>query len=294
MVLNGNSILIYQTGFNTMEMVEEIDYESTETNKAGRIFTELAGDARRAMLLKLSERSLKLSTLSKDLDMTIQHAHSNINRLIEVGLVEKNSNGYLSLTTYGKTMINQLPAFHFLVEHKEYFKDHTFGNLPLKFERRIGDLDNCSVVKGVVAVLQRWKLMYQGAGEYISTITSQVLVDLIEPLAEKVKSGTKLLYVMPEDVIVPKGTLEATKKVSWESILAERKAERRMVKKVEVSTIVTDRSAGVLFPNLKNEVDMNVMFYSEDSSFREWCQDYFRYVWESSELFDKGKLRREI
>ncbi len=277
-----------------MEMVEEIDSESAETNKAGRIFTELAGDARRAMLLKLRERSLKLSTLSKDLDMTIQHAHSNINRLIEVGLVEKTSTGYLSLTTYGKTMINQLPAFHFLAEHKDYFRDHTFGNLPLKFERRIGDLDNCSVVKGVVAVLQRWKLMYQGAGGYINTITSQVLVDLIEPLAAKVKSGTKLLYVMPEDVIVPKGTLEATKKVSWESILAERKAERRMIKSVTVSTIVTDRSAGVLFPNLKNEVDMNVMFYSEDSSFREWCQDYFRYVWESSELFDKGKLRQEI
>ncbi len=270
---------------------EEIDYIES---KAGQVFTELAGDARRSMLLKLNERSLKLSTLAKDLDITIQHAHSNINRLIEIGLVEKNSNGYLSLSTYGKTVMNQLPTFHFLSEHKNYFHDHTFGNLPLKFERRIGDLDNCSVVKGVVAVLQRWKLMYQGAGEYINTITSQVLVDLIEPLAEKVRSGTKLSYIMPEDVIIPKGTLEATKKVGWEKILAEKKAERKMVKKVPVATIVTDRSAGVLFPNLKNEVDMDTMFYSEDPIFREWCQDYFRYMWDSAELFDRGRLLREI
>ncbi|MGH9879613.1 MAG: helix-turn-helix transcriptional regulator, partial [Nitrososphaerales archaeon] len=200
----------------------------------------------------------------------------------------------LGLTTYGKTVMNQLPTFHFLSEHKAYLRDHTFGNLPLKFERRIGDLDNCSVVRGVVAVLQRWKLMYRGAGEYINTITSQVLVDLIEPLAEKVNSGTKLSYIMPEDVIIPKGTLEATKKVGWEKILAEKKAERKMVKKVPVATIVTDKSGGVLFPNLKNEVDMNTMFYSEDPVFREWCQDYFRYMWDSAELFDRGRLLREI
>jgi len=273
-------------------MIEEI--EDIESAKAGRIFTELAGDMRRAMLLKLNERSLKLSTLAKDLDATIQHAHSNINRLIDIGLVGKDSKGYLSLTTYGKTIMKQLPTFHFLAEHKDYFQDHTFGNLPLKFERRIGDLDNCSVVKGVVAVLQKWKLMYKAAGDYINSITSQVLVDLIEPLAEKVKGDTKLSYIMPEDVIVPKGTLEATKKVSWQSLLAEGKAERRMVKKVLVATIVTDRSAGVMFPNLKNEVDMNVMFYSEDPVFREWCQDYFRYMWSSSEIFDRGKLQQEI
>ncbi|MFQ5970506.1 MAG: transcriptional regulator, partial [Nitrososphaerales archaeon] len=70
--------------------------------------------------------------------------------------------------------------------------------------------------------------------------------------------------------------------------------ERRMVKKVLVATIVTDRSAGVLFPNLKNEVDMSLMFYSEDKDFREWCQDYFKYMWYSSEIFDKIKLRPEI
>lgn len=273
-------------------MVEEID--DIESNKTGRIFTELAGEMRRSMLLKLMEKSFKLSELAKELDTTIQHAHSNINRLMDTGLVTKDSKGSLSITTYGKTVMNQLPAFDFLIKHKDYFQDHTLGNLPLKFERRIGDLDNSSIVKGVVVVLQRWKLMYQGADEYINTITSQVLVDLIEPLAEKVRSGTKLLYIMPENVIVPKGTSEATKKAGWKSLLTEGKAERRMVKKVLVTTIVTDRSAGVLFPDLKNEVDMNVMFYSEDPVFREWCQDYFKYMWDLSDLFDESNLRREI
>ena len=273
-------------------MAEEID--GAEPTKTGQIFTELAGDVRRTMLLKLDERSLKLSELAKELDTSIQHAHSNINRLIDIGLVIKNSGGSLSLTTFGRAVMKQLPTFHFLAEHKSYFQDHTLGDLPLKFERRIGDLNNCSVVKGVVAVLHRWKFMYLEAGEYIDTITTQVLVDLIEPLAEKVRSGTKLSYIMPEDVIIPKGTSEATKKVSWESLLAEGKVKRRMVKNVLIATIVTDKYACVLFPNLKNETDMDVMFYSDDEVFREWCQDYLRYMWDSSEMFDRKKLQREI
>ncbi|MFQ5970552.1 MAG: helix-turn-helix transcriptional regulator, partial [Nitrososphaerales archaeon] len=221
-------------------MIEERD--DIEPTDVGRIFTELSGEVRRKILLKLNERSLRLSSLAKELDTTIQHTHSNINRLIDSGFVEKKPDGNLILTTYGKSIMNQLSTFRFLAEHKDYFQDHTLGDLPLKFEHRIGDLDNCSVVRGVVAVLQRWKLMYQGAGGYINSITSQVPVDLIEPLAEKVRGGTNLSYIMPEDVILPRGTSEAIEKVSWRSLLAEGKAERRMVKKVLVATIVTDRS----------------------------------------------------
>ena len=272
-------------------MTKEVD---AEQSKAGQIFMELAGEVRRAMLSRLNERSMKLSELARELDTTIQNAHSNINRLIDIGLVEKGSGGALSLTTYGRTIMKQLPTFQFLGEHKDYFQDHTFGNLPLKFERRIGDLNNCAVVRGVVAVFQRWKVMYQEAGEYINSIIPQVPVDLIEPLAEKINDGTKFSYILPEDAIVPKGTSEVTKKVSWRSLLAEGRIERMMVKKVLVATILTDKSAGVLFPNLKNETDMNVMFYSDDTVFHEWCQDYFRYMWYSSDLFDISKLQREI
>ena len=66
-----------------------------------------------------------------------------------------------------------------------------------------------------------------------------------------------------------------------------------MVKKVLVATILTDKSACALFLNLKNETDMNVIFYSEDAVFHEWYQDYFRYIWYLSDLFDEGKLQHE-
>lgn len=264
-----------------------------EQSRTGQIFTELGSEVRRAMLFRLNEGGLKLSELAKELDTTIQHAHNNITRLIDTGFVGKDSNGSLSLTPYGKAVMKQLSSFPFLEEHKDYFLEHTFGNLPSKLQGRIGDLNKCSVVRGVVSVLQQWKVMYQEAGQYINSIIPQVPVDLIEPLAEKIKGGMKFLYILPEDAIVPPGTAEVTKKVSWDSLLAEGKAERRMVKNMSVASILTDKSASVLFPNLKNETDMNVMFYSEDAVFHEWCQDYFRYMWFSSDLFERRKLQLE-
>lgn len=98
LAIEGNSIIISESVFNAL-MAEEID--DIEPTKTGRVFTELAGDVRRTVLLKLNERSLKLSELAKELDTSIQHAHSNINRLIDTGLVKKTSNGSLSLTTFG-------------------------------------------------------------------------------------------------------------------------------------------------------------------------------------------------
>ncbi|MGH9923399.1 MAG: transcriptional regulator, partial [Nitrososphaerales archaeon] len=135
------------------------------------------------------------------------------------------------------------------------------------------------------------KLMYQEAEQYINSIIPQVPVDLIQPLAEKIENGVKFMYILPEDAIVPSGTAEATEKVSWRSLLTEGKAERRMVSKVMVATIVTDKSSCVLFPNQKDQTDMDVMFYSKNTVFHDWCQDYFRYVWYSSELFDRSKLK---
>jgi predicted transcriptional regulator len=264
-----------------------------DTSESARLFTELAGELRRLILLKLNERNTKLAELARELDTTIQHVHANVERLTKAGFVEKDHKGSLTLTPYGKIVMSQLPTLEFLVQHKDYFMGHTLGDIPLKFQRRVGDLSSCTVVKGVVAVLQRWKLMYQGAGLNINTITSQVLVDFIEPLANKIRSGTKLCYILPEDAVIPKGTLEVTKKVSWDSLLAEKKAERKMVKKLLVSVIVTDKAACVSFPDLKDEVDMNMVLYSEDPIFMEWCEDYFKYMWENADLFDKRKLRYE-
>lgn|SRR5574341_129131 len=269
--------------------MKEKDME--DFSNTGKIFVELAGELRLQMLMRLNQQNMRLSELAEELDATMQEAHRNINRLIDIGLAEKQAGGLLSLTTFGKVMLKQIPTFAFLAEHEKYFEDHTLGDLPMKFIQRIGALYNGEVIRGVVRVFETWKFIYHDAKEYIYEILAQVPLDLIGPKVERINTGVKLQYVLGQDVVVPKGRLELLQKLGWRDLMSRGLIERKMADKVQVVTVLNERQASVLFPDLKGEADLNMMFYSEDPLFHEWCLDYFRYKWYGSDIFDESKVK---
>src|SRR5919199_6078381 len=112
-----------------------------------KTFFELASGQRLAIIFQLNKKNTKMSQLAKDLGITMQEVHRNINRLQDAGLIEKDPDGVFSLTTFGNTIIKQIPTFNYLSKYKEYFSEHTLGELPMKFVQRIGALNNCELVK---------------------------------------------------------------------------------------------------------------------------------------------------
>src|SRR5438270_8287400 len=144
-------------------------FENTE-----QTFVELAREQRLSILFRLSEQDTKLSKLAKDLDVTMQEVHRNVNRLMEVGLIRKNSEGTFSLTTFGTTIIKQIPAYDFLSKNKGYFSDHILGEIPMKFIQRICALDNSIYINGLVAVIERWKQLYDDSTEFIYGMLLQI------------------------------------------------------------------------------------------------------------------------
>jgi predicted transcriptional regulator len=257
-----------------------------------KTFFELASEQRLAIIFQLNEKSAKISQIAKGLGITMQEAHRNVNRLQGAGLIEKDPEGVFSLTTFGNTIIKQIPTFNYLSKHKEYFSEHMLGELPIKFIMRLGALDKCEYIKGVVAILERWKDIYREADQYIYEIVPQVPMDLIEPAVTRVKEkGVKYSYVFPKDVIIPKGRKDLLKKLGHGELLNKGAIERRMVESVQVAVILNEKQAAVLFPTQKGETDMNMIFHSTDPVFHEWCLDYFRYRWYGSDIFDETQLK---
>jgi len=66
---------------------------------------------------------------------------------------------------------------------------------------------------------------------------------------------------------------ESVKKVD------EKLIEHRMIESVPISIYISHTETGIIFPNLKGEVDMNTLLQSEDPEFRNWCEDVFEYYW---------------
>ena len=266
-------------------------FENTE-----QTFIELASEQRLSILFKLSEQDTKLSKLAKDLNVTMQEIHRNVNRLMDVGLIKKNSDGTFSLTTFGNTIIKQIPAYDFLSRNKEYFSGHFLGEIPMKFIQRIGALDNSEYIHGMVAVMERWKQIYKESSDYIYGMLPQIPLDLIESVIPKIKEdGIKFNYILPQKAAVPKKRTELLKDAGFYDLLKneERLVERRMVDKVQVAVVLNEKQSTVMFPasNDKAVADMNAMFYSKDDPLvHEWCLDYFRYCWYNSKSFDESKL----
>ena len=279
----------FETTYNSK--ISKYSLENTE-----QTFIELASEQRLSILLRLTEEDIKLSQLAKDLSVTMQEVHRNINRLMEVGLIKKYAEGTFSLTTFGDTIIKQIPAYDFLSRNKEYFLDHNLGQIPMKFGHRIGALNNSDYVSGLVAVIERWKQLYNESSEYIYGMVPQIPLELIESVIPKIKNdGVKFNYILPQKAIVPKKRTQLLTQSGYYDLLKMEKkiVDRRMVDRVQVAVVLNERQATVMFPTVKDKTsaDMNSMFYSRDDSlFHEWCLDYFRYCWYNSKPFDETKL----
>jgi len=254
-------------------------------------FLELASEQRLNIIFKLLLKKTKISNMAKELDATVQEVHRNFERLADAGLIKKDKDGYFDLTTYGKTMCTQVPSLIFLSKNRKYFENHDFGDIPMKFIQRIGALAGGQQVKGFVKVLEQWKSIYKNADEYIYQIFTEVPLDLIEPLLNRVKRGIKLNYIFSESVIVPKGRKDLLAKLGMKNLLDKGLIERKMKKDVSVVVVLNEKEACVVFPTLDGAADMREMFYSKDPLFLEWCLDYFRYCWYGAGSFQEEKLK---
>lgn len=264
------------------------------TEGVGSLFFELAGDLRLSMLARLNEKDCRLSQLATELGATMQEAHRNMTRLVASGMVSKGREGELVLTSYGRTVVSLVPSYEFLYRNREFFLEHSLGDLPVRFVQRMGAFRGCEIVHGVMAILQRWKHLYSESEQFIKEIMAQVPLDLIETISSRVDKGVKFSYIFSSNAVVPKGRMQLLQKVGWRNFISKGSVERKMLPDVKVMAIFNEKHGCVMFPNQKGEPDLNVMFYGGAPNFLEWCSDFFDYQWNMAGTFDDAKLKHEV
>ncbi|MFL6478529.1 MAG: helix-turn-helix transcriptional regulator [Nitrososphaera sp.] len=263
-----------------------------------RTFFELGSAQRLAILYKISSMKCNLARLSNDLGCTMPEIRRNIIRLTSSGMVDRESDGTFILTTFGKTILEQIPTLDFLSRNKEYFSDHTFSPLPLKFIRRIGSLSNSKLVSGLVSVDEQLNDIYNRSQRFVFAMIPEVPIDLIESIASRLKkienTDFRFGYILPTHAVVPKRRKYLLEELGFDELLRKGIVERKMVNTLLTGVVLNDEQACVMFPriqrNNKIEIDMNSMFYGVDPDFHEWCLDYYRYIWHNARSFDEKGL----
>jgi len=280
------------------EKEEGIIFNYSIFDETEEIFSSLANSQRLAILYIISENNKKtLSSIAKELKITTQETHRNLNKLMNSNIIEKDFKGYFSLTVFGDMIIKNISAINFLSKHKKFFSEHNFHNIPIKFIQRIGALEKSDFLSGFVAVIEYIKRMYQNCDKYIYSILPQVPLDLIHTAIPIVRQkDLKFKHILPIDALIPKKSEEFLENEGYSHLLRKGIIERRMVTKTNLGIVLTENHALVMFPLSKGHVDMNFIFCNnvsvDDGLFHEWCLDYFIEIWNNAKTFDAGRLKK--
>ncbi|HEX6562569.1 MAG TPA: helix-turn-helix domain-containing protein [Nitrososphaera sp.] len=262
---------------------------SDEPAVAASLFLELASETRCAIIASVANRPAKLSTLARELGVTVQDVHRNSNRLLEAGILERR-NGEFCLSEFGRAVTMQLPYFRFMKKHSRFFQEHTLAFLPEKFVQRMGALEKCRAVETVTVVMQELKKLEMSAKRRLEIMVSQAWPEEGQILIGRARSGVELRTIIGRNTMFPQNVMDEVIPAMAELTTANA-IKQRMVDKVSTALYIADEQAAIMFPNQKGEVDMGTMLVGDSSEFVEWCADLFNHVWTQAWPADVKKAK---
>jgi predicted transcriptional regulator len=234
---------------------------------------------RLALLSEIAIEKRRLSQLTAKLSATSQETSKHLTRIRDAKLIEKDSDGFFSLTAFGRIIMNLLPSIRYLTQNREYFLSHDISSLPIEFIERLGELQEGQYADRVGSVLAHTQQVVQGAEEYIWLMADHRLGDQeYVTKSGKLESSSSLTW----RVIVPAGS-----SIDWAEIrrtvgIHKGRIEYHLIEDpndIKAGMALNEKIAGVAFPDAMGKVDFNGGFRSSNPIFRKWCQDLFVFHW---------------
>ena len=163
--------------------------------------------------------------------------------------------------------------------NQELLEDHTLRDIPDKFVQRIGALQNCRVVRNVTAVFEKLKKLESGAKKSLKIMVSQAWPEEGKILAERAINGVDVCGMFGRNTVFPKEVID-TVIPTINGLERSGKIKRKMLDRVNIALYISEWQSALMLPNLKDEVDMNILLVGDDPLFNDWCLDLFNHFWE--------------
>ncbi|MGA7368059.1 MAG: hypothetical protein WBX01_02950 [Nitrososphaeraceae archaeon] len=261
-----------------------------------KISGELASETRCSILIYLVNKPAKLSSLARELDITVQEVFRNMIRMMEAGLIKRGGgddpggSGVFHLTELGRLVTKQIPYYLAIKKHQELFEGHTLKDIPDKFVQRIGALQNCEVVKTVTVVFEKLKKLESDAKASLKIMVSQAWPEEGKILAERAINGVEVCGMFGRNTVFPREVIENVIPII-NGLEKSGKIKIKMIDTVNIAIYISDSRSAVMLPYVKGEVDMSVLLIGNDPQFNEWCLDLFNHFWEQAGPANLDKAR---
>ena len=229
---------------------------------------------------------MKTVEITKILQMSIPGTQKHLVKLLSLGLIQKNNNSYISLTETGRIVLHLISNFDFLCEKPEILKNHSLSFLPSKFVKRLGELQNSKVTNGYVNNIEIYKDIILNSKEYVKHCTNTISIDTYKiAIPHFKKHNVKISFVLAKEMNLPSGWKKLQFQLGEEKLVQKGLMQRCMIDKLNVIMWVSENMCSLILPRLDGSMELETMLVSSDDSFREWCSDYFDYLWNQSHSF---------
>lgn len=255
------------------------------------LFWEIASELRYSIIVELQKQNLRPTELTKKTGQTIQEIHRQCDRLEKIGLIRHQAKSELALTPIGRMVLTQSPYFEFLFKNRKYFEGHDTGSLPEQFVQRLGVLENCELLEGTFAIMERWKKISKEAKKYLKFVSVQVSLDVFRLGVASAKKGTTVSLIHGKNTIYPKGSKKDLTDKPVQDLIEKQVYQRKMVDAIDVVMVFNEKQGTVVFPDLEGKTDVRYTFAGNDERFLEWCNDYFEFMWKKAGRWDVSKMR---
>ena len=262
---------------------------------------EVSSEIRHKILMCLMNRPYTVTSITKELDISMTEASRHFNRLAQVELIQKQPDGQYSITILGKTVLTQLAPLEFITRHSEYFDSHDATGIPERFLNRIHELGEATptytIRANIMKTVEKLGKSIEEAEKHYECIFDQSAMELIiyadpDPESEtqvktKIREGLRCRVLLPDtidyDKIHPESMNEFMELNRYENF------EFRLIKEPPVFLQMNEKRVALLaFPDQSNAIDY-LGFEATDERSLGLCQDIFDYYWSTSKHFQLGR-----
>jgi predicted transcriptional regulator len=245
---------------------------------------EVSNEIRYAILVSLRDKAKRITDITREMDLKTPEARRHVSRLSEVGLIQRNVEGFYSITPYGEGMLILLREFDFMTRHRDYFQSHKLTTIPGAFLKRISELSESTETDNAMDFLRQTENLLKEAAEYVWLLADQFPMNSLTSIVEAIERGVQFRIIEPRERIL-NPDIESMTSEEIQALGRTRQTplvEQRMVDDVNVSLFLSENRCVIAFPTPEGQYDYTG-FTASDGSSLNWCRGLFRHYWDEAE-----------
>jgi len=160
---------------------------------------EMSNENRYGVLLILQKQAKRITELTREMKLTTTEVRRHVTRLAEVGLIQRDIDGYYHLTPYGETSLLLFQEFIFLSSDREYFQTHTLSKIPTGFVKQVGELSASTNLNDAMDFLRHSENLLKESKEYVWLLVDQFPMYSLSSIVEAIERGVQFRIIEPRE-----------------------------------------------------------------------------------------------